>query len=173
MGVATLVSPLMLSGCFLASPVTTDNVYDPAEGVSVETTGLEISDLLVVSEGEGAPGVVAGYAVNTAIPGRQPTESGEKDDITVRFALESQDGERTELDREVALTPAKAKRLDGRTDDGDFKNPLTVPSVPALAGSLVTMRVTTSSGEAASVRIPVLPPERIYSPYQSVLEQAG
>jgi len=171
-GVATLVSPLMLSGCFVTSPVTTDNTYDPAEGVSVETTGLEISDLLLVSEGEGAPGVVAGYAVNTAIPGRQPTEPAEQDDITVQFALEA-DGERTDLDSEVTLSPAKAKRLDGRTDDGDFKDPLTVSSVPALPGSLVTMRVMTSGGEAVSARIPVYPPERIYAPYQSVLEQAG
>jgi len=162
----------MLSGCFVLSPVTTDNTYDPAEGVSVDTEGLQIEDLLIVSEGEGAPGVVVGYAVNTAIPGRQPTEPAEQDDITVQFALQ-QDGERIDADSEVTLTPAKAQRLDGRNDDGDFEEPLTVPEVPGLTGSMVTLRVTTSAGEAVSAQVPVLPPEMYFEPYATVLERSG
>ena len=168
----TLASPLILSGCFVLSPVTTDNTYDPADGVSVETEGLQIEDLLIVSEGEGAPGVISGYAVNTAIPGRQPTEPAEEDDITLQVVLQS-DGEGIEADSEVTLSPVAAKRLDGRTDDGEFEDPLTVPEVPVRTGSLATLRVTTSAGEAVSAQVPVLPPELYYEPYASVLEQAG
>jgi hypothetical protein len=171
-GVVALAGPLALSGCFVLSPVTTDNTYDPAEGVSVETEGLQIENLLVVSEGEGAPGVISGYAVNTAIPGRQPTEPAEKDDISIQVALEEGE-ESIDADSKVTLTPAKAKRLDGRNDDGDFKDPLTVPEVPVLTGSMTTLRVTTSGGEAVSAKVPVLPPEEYYEPYAAVLERAG
>jgi len=172
MGLVALASPLVLSGCFVLSPVTTDNSYDPAEGVDLETEGLQIENLLVISEGEGAPGVISGYAVNTAIPGRQPTEPSEQDDIMIQVALQ-EGGQSIDAGSKVTLTPAKAKRLDGRNDDGEFKDPMTVSEVPVLTGSMTTLRVTTSAGEAVSAKVPVLPPEEYFAPYASVLESAG
>ncbi len=48
--------------------------------------------------------------------------------------------------------------------------PLIVPSVPAVPGSLITLRVETPKG-AASVRVAVMPPEAPYDIYDNELSQ--
>lgn len=53
-----------LSGCQFASPVTTEIVYNPGEGVIVNVGEVAVRDLLVISQGYGAPGLISGLAVN-------------------------------------------------------------------------------------------------------------
>lgn len=164
LGVAalTLAATCTLSACQITSPITTDLDYDPADGVSVETEFVEVLDLIVISEGKGAPGVLTGYAVNSS-----------DEPLTVDFALEA-DGERTALKPSVKIPARDAARTDGRTsDDDDLTDPITIDSVPAVAGSLITVRVTTSADGTVSKRVPVLPPDGIYEPYAKFIAAIG
>ena len=158
LAVATLATAFGVSSCQVASPITTDLPYDPADGVSVETDDMEVLDLVIISEANGAPGVVSGYVVNT---------SGEP--LTVNIALEAE-GERTDLMPPVEVDPSQGMRMDGKTDDGEFVDPVTAEAVPGVPGGLVTLRLSTSQS-AVSTRVPVLPPDGIYAPYAEVVAQ--
>ena len=147
-----------LSGCQITSPITTDLDYDPADGLSVDTEFVEGLDLVVVSPGEGAPGVLSGYIVNS---GPEP--------ITVEFALEV-DGERQPLQPELEIQPGDSARTDGRTlQETEITDPVTIDSVPVIAGSLVTLRMTTSAEGAVSKRIPVFPPDGVFAVYRDTI----
>lgn len=158
----TLAAACGLSACQITSPITTNMEYDPADGVSVQTQFVEVLDLVVVSEGEGAPGVLAGYVVNNS-----------DEEETVDFALDA-DGERTALSPTVEIAAGNSARTDGRqVDAAEFTDPILIDAVPAVAGSLVTVRVTTSADGTASKRVPVLPPEGVYEPYAELIAGAG
>ncbi len=120
---------------------------------------MEVLDLVIISEGDGAPGVVSGYVVNT---------SGEP--LTVNVALETE-GERTDLTPPVEVDPSQGMRMDGKTDDGEFVDPVTAEAVPGVPGGLVTLRLSTGRS-AVSARVPVLPPDGLYEPYAEVVAQA-
>ncbi|MGB5952339.1 MAG: hypothetical protein WBG57_07470 [Ornithinimicrobium sp.] len=154
----TLAATCSLSACQITSPITTDLDYDPADGVSVETELIEVLDLMVISPGQGEPGILTGYVVNS---GEEP--------ITVNFALEH-DGERQDLSPKIEVAPGDAARADGRSaDDEDFSDPVRIDTVEARVGSLVTVRVTTSTDGLVSKRVPVLPPDGVYSVYRDAL----
>src|SRR5699024_8640719 len=87
--------------CAMTSPVTTDLAYDPADGVSVDAGDLAVRDLLVVSEGGGAPGVVSGLVVNSGTEEAQVT------------LVVSADGQMTPLSPTVTVPVDGAVRLDG------------------------------------------------------------
>ncbi len=156
MAAASVTAALGLSACQVASPITTDLPYDPAEGVSVETDDVEVLDLLVISEGNGAPGVISGYVVNTS-----------SEPVTVSVALEA-DGDRTQLSPDIEVSPSRGMRMDGKTDDGDFVDPLMAQAVPGVTGGMVTLRLSTTQS-AVSTLVPVLPPDGIYAPYADIL----
>ncbi len=142
----------------------TTHVYSPADGVQLEAGSLDIVDLLVVSEGNGAPGVVSGYAVNT---GAEP--------ITVDLAL-SVDGAPAPLSPSIEVAPGASLRLDGDrgVDSGERRYPpVMVPSVQPWAGMTVTLRVATSEGDVASTRVPVMFPDPPYDIYDEALGAAG
>ena len=136
---------LGLSACQVASPVTTDLSYDPADGVSVVLGDVRILDLLVVSEGGGAAGIVAGSVVNTS-----------REEVTVSMAVQGEEG-RTDLSPTLTVPPTTSVRADGEGESGSGE-PVRVESVEVNAGQLVTLRITTSAGETASRRVPVLLP---------------
>ncbi|MGB3256370.1 MAG: hypothetical protein WBG89_00430 [Ornithinimicrobium sp.] len=159
LAVATLATAFGVSSCQVASPITTDMQYDPADGVSVETEDMDVLDLVIISEGEGAPGVVSGYVVNTS-----------DEPLTVNVALEAE-GERADLAPAVEVNPSRGVRMDGRTDDGAFVDPVLADAVPGFPGGLVTLRFSTGQS-AVSARVPVLPPDGVYEPYVEVLAQA-
>lgn len=158
----TLTATFGLSACQIMSPITTNMEYDPADGVTVETELVEVLDLIVISEGNGAPGVLVGYLVNT-----------DDEPVTVQFALEV-DGERQDLKPAVEVPAGDATRTDGRSsDEASFTDPVTISAVPAPPGSLVTVRVTTSADGLASKLVPVLPPDDVYKAYDKVLQGLG
>ncbi|CAN5497406.1 hypothetical protein BH23ACT6_BH23ACT6_14840 [soil metagenome] len=167
----TLTATFGLSACQIMSPITTNMEYDPADGVTVETELVEVLDLIVISEGNGAPGVLVGYLVNT-----------DDEPVTVQFALEV-DGERQDLKPAVEVPAGDATRTDGRSSDeasftdpvkeASFTDPVTISAVPAPPGSLVTVRVTTSADGLASKLVPVLPPDDVYKAYDKVLQGLG
>jgi hypothetical protein len=153
---AALVAALGLSACQVASPATTTYQYDPADGVSVQVGDVRVLDLLVVSEGAGAPGVVSGSVVNTA-----------REEVEVTMALQTADG-RTDLSPALTVPPTTSVRADGEGENGSGE-PVRIDTVEVRAGQMVTLRVSTSTGETESRRVPVLLPEGSYAPYAEVL----
>jgi hypothetical protein len=143
---------LGLSACQVASPVTTDLSYDPADGVSVVLGDVRILDLLVVSEGGGAAGIVSGSVVNTS-----------REEVTVSMAVQGEEG-RTDLSPTLTVPPTTSVRVDGEGETGSGE-PVRVEAVETNAGQLLTLRITTSAGETASRRVPVLLPEGPYAGY--------
>ncbi len=154
---ATLAAAYGLTACQVASPITTDLPYDPAEGVSVQTERMELLDLVIISEGEDTPGVISGYVVNLS-----------DEPLSVDLALEV-DGGRTPLSPSVEVAADSGTRLDGKTEEGEFVDPVQADSIPGLAGGLVTVRVSTSNGNTVSTRVPVFPPDGIYQPYAELI----
>ncbi|QDO87646.1 hypothetical protein FNH13_04245 [Ornithinimicrobium ciconiae] len=143
-----LAAALTLSACQISSPVTTDMGYDPADGVSVDAGDIAVRDLLVVSEGAGAPGVVSGLVVNNA---EEPAE------VTLSIAV---DGQTQTLTPTVSVDPGQAVRLDG---GGDSSAQMTIPSVSQSAGGNVEILVQSSLGEADNGIAPVMLPTGYYS----------
>lgn len=144
-----LAAALSLSACQMSSPVTTDLGYDPADGVSVDAGDVAVRDLLVVSEGSGAAGVVSGLVVNN---------SSEPADVTLSV---SADGQTLDLEPTVTVAPGTSVRLDGQGPEGTGA-PVTVPSVAAAPGGIVEIQVQTSLGEVDSGLAPVLLPDGYY-----------
>lgn len=158
-----LALPLGVSACQLTSPMQTTHVYSPADGVQLEAGSLEIVDLLVVSEGNGAPGVVAGYAVNT---GTEP--------VTVDLAM-SVEGTPTPLSPSIEVPPGSSMRLDGDPAGSSEAGgePVLIPEVSTSAGQTVSMRLSTSAGQVASTLVPVLLPQAPYDIYGDMLDATG
>lgn len=144
-----LAAALSLSACQITSPVTTDMNYDPADGVSVDAGDVAVRDLLVVSEGHGAAGVVSGLVVNN---------SGESTEVTVAV---NNGGQMTALNPTVTVAPGESVRLDGQGPDGTG-TPVEVPAVEPAPGSTLTLVVQTSLGEADSGLAPILLPNGPY-----------
>jgi hypothetical protein len=145
---STLALVAGLGACQMASPITTDMAYDAADGVSVDLEDVVIRDLLVVSEGNGAPGTVSGLVVN---------EGTEEVTLTLRLGEEN-------LAPEVTVAPGTSVRLDG-TDPltGEAGEAVTVPAIEGGPGSSLTLRFATSAGAGDSALVPVLAPTGQYS----------
>ena len=139
-----------LTACQLASPTTTDLSYDPADGVSVDVGMVVVRDLLVVSEGGGASGVVSGLVVNRS-----------DEPVTVSLTDSAQADQA--LAPEIEVPANGAVRLDGRNPvEGSAGEPVTIPAVQSSAGGTVSIRVSTSAGEVNSALVPVLLPQNQY-----------
>ncbi len=153
----TLVGSLTLSGCFVNSPAQTTLADD--HGFHLDAGDLQVQDLLVISQGNGSPGIVTGYAVNE---GTEP--------LTMEVSVEI-DGEFLPLGRSITVLPNSGVRLDGKdagVEGGPEIEPLIVPEVPTIPGALITLRVSTSQ-EASSIRVAVMPPEAPYDIYDDEL----
>lgn len=180
---AALLMAVGLSACQVASPITTDLIYDPGDGVSADLGSVVMRDLLVVSEGRGTPGAIVGMAVNR---GTEPVE------VTVSvldagMPSESVDSEieaappRPELPSEQELAALQAAttsfsltrevtgQRSARLDGGQTPVPGSelIPAIVTDAGMLVTLQLQSSDGEIATVAVPVLPP---CGPYSDVIE---
>ncbi len=153
---------LGLSACQVASPVTTDLSYDPADGLSLQVGEVEILDALVVSTGQGEPGVMAGYAVNRA-----------SEPAVLEISLETEDGASVPLTPSLEVPAGASLRIDGYDPaTGEFTDPVVVPEVPVGAGQMITVRVASGDG-AVSRRVPVLLPDSPYAVYDEVLQSQG
>lgn len=130
---------LTVSACGVFSPVQTDYPYIPADGVPLTIPGLDLRNLVIVSDEEGGPGTIVGQAVNE---GRDPVE--------VSFSLEGSSPTTTT----VAPYSDDAISADGKA--------VTLETVPQRPGSMVQLVVTTQQAGQNVVQVPVLPSERYY-----------
>jgi hypothetical protein len=62
---AVLGVGLVLGGCAVGNPITTQYSYAPSDGVRVQAAdGVSVENLMVLTEGEGQPGHLLGAVVN-------------------------------------------------------------------------------------------------------------
>jgi hypothetical protein len=148
---AALAGVLALSGCEVFSPIQTAVPYQPADGVSVDLGNVQIRDLVVVSGAKGGAGTLSGLAVNNgAVP------------ITVSFSAATATPANPAIGGDAAqasLPAGAAVRLDGVAGG----TPVSLPSVPAAPGDIVTLTVSTPSSGSTDASVPVLPPTGYYS----------
>lgn len=141
-----------LSACSLTSPTTTMVRYAPGDGVEIDGESVDVRDLLVISHGEGAPGVVLGTVVN-----RTP------EPVTVTVSAAG-----TDLSPQVEIGPDSSVRLDGQGGDGSGEA-VSIPSVDSPAGQSVEIRITTDTETVAAVAPVLLPRDH----YEQFADDAG
>ena len=140
---AALAGVFALSGCQVMSPVQTNVPYQPADGVAVDLGDVHIRDLVVVAASKGEVGTLSALVVNN---GTKP--------VTVTFAAGANG------DSATAVIPAAAQtRLSGVPGT----TPVTLRDIPTAPGGIILLTVSTPSGGAPQVSVPVLLPDGYYS----------
>ncbi|WP_130011277.1 hypothetical protein [Serinicoccus sediminis] len=148
------LAALALTGCSINSPQATTFVYAPADGVQMNGEAFEVRDMLLVSNGDGAPAVVSGAVVN---------QTAEPLTVTVTVAGET-------VSPELEVDANAAARFDGGLPDGSVEGErLIVPSLEGPSGQHVEVRVR-AAGETLSSTAPVLLP---LGPYAVFADDAG
>jgi len=132
---------LALAGCSYLSPVQTSADYQTSDGVPVDLGSVQIRNLLVVAGAKDSPGVLVAQIVNTG-----------SFDATVRFTVAGSTGTGTDVVRASVPPGGSTTLAAGATE-------LTLPSVPAIPGGLVTLDVQTADSGTTPVSVPVLAPE--------------
>jgi hypothetical protein len=138
---AVAAATLLASGCAVFSPVQTDEPYIPADGVRLTITGLELRNLAVVTTSEGGSGVVVGQVVNDGSSA-----------VDVQFGVQGGSGS-------PASTAVPAHSGDTISD---ATRKVELSSLPAKAGQMVTLTVTTREAGENVVLVPVLLDQGIY-----------
>jgi hypothetical protein len=135
---AVAAAVLALTGCQLTSPIQTDVPYVAGDGVSVDLDDVHIRNLVVVAEQEGGPGTVSGAVVNRSAQSATITFAGETGSATAQVPAHGQ------------VQISEATRV-------------TLPSVAAAPGGVVTLQVGSTSSAANIVKVPVLLPDGYYA----------
>ncbi|MFD1505435.1 hypothetical protein FE374_02220 [Georgenia yuyongxinii] len=141
-----LGAALVLAGCSVANPITTQMEYAPSDGIRVEVAdGVVVENLMVLTESEGGEGHVVGAVVNRSRENALVTLSlGEGNGVPVR------------------VPAGKTANL---LDDG-----VRIASVDVAPGGLLPSTVGLEDGAQISVSVPVL--DGTIPPYDEVLGQA-
>lgn len=188
MGIAggALVLSMGLGACQVASPVTTELVYNPGEGVMVNLDGFAVRDLQIISQGYGAPGLVSGLAANngtdaasitvTVVQGGVPltppelvTPATHDEEWPPALAVDAD----TEGDPVPVLTQEDVALVDQQNSEFELTAEIpagealqfsegeaeAIPGILTSGGSLVTLELTSSSGDSEVVDVPVVYPE--------------
>lgn len=139
---ALAAAVLALSGCQSFSPMQTNVAYQPADGVAVDLGDVQIRDLLVVSAARGEIGTLSGLMVNTG-----------EEAATITFATGPDSAAR-------AFIPAGGQ---ARLSGAGVSTPVTLPSIDAAPGDMITVIVSMPAAGAPQVSVPVLPPTGYYT----------
>lgn len=143
-GTATVASALILSGCAGLSQQATFLEYDAADGVSAQVGSVQLTDVLLVSSGQGGAARLLGTAYN---PGSTPVQ------IAVAPA-----GASSPSNINVTVPPGNTVRFDGQPSGNNTATaaPVSLPSITAAPGRTTPVTFTSSSAGTVSVSVPVL-----------------
>ena len=147
-GLAVVAVAAALTGCSATNQITTNLEYASSDGIRVEMGDLIVSNLMILSGGEGEEGLVLGGLAN---------DSGE--DVTWTLALTDDPEQTVSVD-----VPAGGTALFGPGTDTE----LTLDSVPEPPGALAEVRLSSPATGQVSARVPILdgtlPPYDEYVP---------
>ncbi len=135
-----------LAACTYTSPATTTLDYAPSDGIKAEVGEITVLNALVVSSGQGAPGVLVAGLVNSG------------DEATTVSLGVAGDPEVVVIE----LAPAESVLLG--TGDGDDAIIPVIDGVDVVSGATVELTITVPQGGGAlDVAVPVYPPVREYA----------
>ncbi|TRW43230.1 hypothetical protein [Georgenia yuyongxinii] len=142
-----LGAALVLAGCSVANPITTQMAYAPSDGIRVEVAdGVVVENLMVLTESKGGEGHVVGAVVNRS-----------KENALVTLILGEGGGG----------VPVRVPA--GGTADL-LADGVTVASVGVAPGAVLPSTVGAEGAGQVSVDVPVL--DGTIPPYDEVLGQA-
>ncbi len=155
---ATVAVALATSACSFVSPRETTNVYPPSDGTPAtlsltDGTSVDLLNMLVVADAEGAPGRVVGALQTTA---SEPVTVS----LTAEFA-----GETPSAPVDVEVRPNELTILGGENGED-----VVLPSVGAAPGAFITMTASTPDAGTVEWQVPVFPP--VY-PYEGLAPTAA
>ncbi len=151
---ATVAAGLLLGGCSFTSRDVTLEPYAPSDGLQVDLGEVLVRNVLVVSEGDGAPGVVSGALVNR----------GEEDAVVLVEVGPTID----EVDVAAGAT-VFLSGYDSSFEGGDSVQ-VVVESVDPIAGGVIPITFSDPVADSATLEVPILLPE---GPYAEITPPAG
>lgn len=136
-----LAGAAALTGCASQSQQTTDLAYDASDGVSGSTGDVDLTNVLLVTEGTGTTAHLDGMVENTS-------------DRNVSLTVSSS-GATT---RKVTLPPGQTVRLDGKSDGNTTSRipAVRLDGVKGSPGDTVNVQFTASPGRASTLQVPLL-----------------
>ena len=143
----------VVAGCSANVPAIVLDEYSPGDGVGTELGEVAIRNLVVVSEGDGEPGVLVGALVSRA-------------ETDVNLLVQTDGG----FERLVALEAGQTVQLG--TGDGEEEFPGVVDSVavPAvleavepIAGDTLAVTVISETSGSVTLQAPITTPVREYA----------
>lgn len=132
-----VVAAAALAGCSATNPMTTEKPYSASDGVRAQIGDVRASNLILVSEAHGKPGVLTGALTN----------DGDKD-TTVTITI----GETS-----PTAVPVKSHQtvlLLGEDTEGQAD--VRTPAADTAPGGLTTVTLATPDAGSYSVQVPVL-----------------
>ncbi|WP_345713262.1 hypothetical protein [Kineococcus glutinatus] len=151
------LSTAAVSGCAVFSPVQTAVPYEPSDGFSTTVGDVVVRNVLVVSEGDGAPGVLSATLVNEGTEDVEvtvDTGSGSDTSITVptgvAYVLGAGSGAGPTTTPEAGAVETTAPTA------------VEISSVDAVAGELVPVTFE-ADGASVDLEVPVLLPRHEYT----------
>ncbi|MDP9219238.1 MAG: hypothetical protein M3P23_01720 [Actinomycetota bacterium] len=141
---AAALGSLVLAGCSTRSPVQSIKPYTPSDGVIANLNTLAVRNLLVVSDGEGKPGVLSGALVNLG-----------KTEVDVTFTPANA----TEASAPVPVAPGALVKL----GNAEGSVHVQISAVAAPPGANIRMAVATPQTGPSFLDVPVLSPTLEYA----------
>lgn len=140
------VATLVVAGCGVFSPVQTDYAYIPADGVSLSIPGLDLRNLVILTDEAGAEGVLVGQAVNSGAEA-----------VEVLFGVPGADGSLGSEGGRAAVPAYSGTAL------SDATTAVGLGAVPAAPGEMTQLIVTTKDAGQNVVLVPVLARDSYYA----------
>jgi hypothetical protein len=134
----------VLAGCSERSPVQSVVPYQPSDGIQATLSSLAVRNLLIVSSGAGAPGVLSGALVNEGSSA-----------VQVSFAPSGA----TTASTPITVPPGQLVSI----GDGAHAVHIQFSSVTAPPGSLQSLEVSTPQTGPSLLSVPVLDPVLQYA----------
>jgi hypothetical protein len=136
--VGVAVAGLVLAGCSATNPLTTQDEYSASDGVAFTLGDVRGSNLLVLTEAEGAPGTLQGGLVNEGTEDRSVTLAIGDEETVVELGP-----------RETVLLGVSEAEDEGFAE-------VTFPAIDVPPGGLVSVTVSTPEDGSTDVQVPVL-----------------
>jgi hypothetical protein len=149
--VAAVSAGLLLGGCSFTSRDLTLEPYAPSDGLQADLGDVLVRNVLVVSEGDGAPGLVSATIANRG-----------DDDASVLLEVAGA-SEELDVPANGTLVIGVEGGTSGSSQDGPETVSVVVDSVEPLAGGTLEVTVTDPASSSAVLEVPVVRPAGPYA----------
>lgn len=143
-GLSAISVATLLSACAVFSPMSTEIVYNPGDGVAVSLGDVDVRDLVVIGTEQGEPATISAYVVN-----------GSAEDVTVSISSEGSAPATLDVPANTAVQASPAG------EEG-----LTLESLDVAIGAMVPLTIQIDGDAPAQVSAPSVSADTpMYSEY--------